>query len=67
MKNTTIQLTKEWMKSLTHVAHSIGQPKTVIIRNAIEAYLEEYRDYQIALNRLRNKKDKVISRGELKL
>jgi len=37
-----------------------------VVLRALEAYLAEYADYQIALDRLRDKDDPVISRTALR-
>ncbi|MCI0340593.1 MAG: hypothetical protein L0216_05505 [Planctomycetales bacterium] len=42
------------------------RPKSSLIRKALEAYLEDYADYQIALDRLRDKDDPVISGAEMR-
>ena len=38
---------------------------TFIVKKALEQYLLEYIDYQIALDRLRDKDDKLISAEEM--
>jgi RHH-type rel operon transcriptional repressor/antitoxin RelB len=42
------------------------RPKTYFVEKALESYLADYADYQIALDRLRDKDDPVISSAELK-
>ena len=37
-----------------------------IVRKALETYLAEYADYRVALDRLRDKEDAVISAAELR-
>ena len=46
---------------MIHVASATDQPKTYVVLRALEAYLADYADYQIALDRLRDKDDPVVS------
>lgn len=62
----SIRLPKELSEKLDALAVSLDRPKTYLIRKALETYLAEYADYQIALDRLRDKDDAVISGAELK-
>ena len=62
----SVRLPEEVTKALEQVAHTIDRPKTYLIRKAIETYLAEYADYQIALDRLRDTKDPILSGAELK-
>ncbi len=48
------------------MASSLERSKTFIIRKAIESYLQEYVDYLIALDRLRDKDDEIISSDEMR-
>ena len=62
----SIRLPKELSEALDALAVSLDRPKTYLIRKALETYLAEYADYQIALDRLRDKDDAVISSAELR-
>ncbi len=62
----SVRLPEELTKALERVAGTVDRPKTYLIRKAIEAYLAEYAEYQIALDRLRDKSDVIISSSELK-
>jgi len=53
-------------KSLEDLAATIDRPKTYVIRKAIEEYLREYADYLIALERLNDKDDAVLSESEMR-
>lgn len=64
-KTLTFRISDEMDKSLTSVSKEIDRDKTFIIKKAIEKYLDEYIDYQIALDRLRNKDDEIISINEM--
>jgi RHH-type rel operon transcriptional repressor/antitoxin RelB len=62
----SVRLPQEIARALEDLAKSTERPKTFLIRKALESYLAEYADYQIALERLRNKDDAVISGTELR-
>ena len=54
------------MHDLEILASTIERSKTFIVRKAIESYLKDYADYLVALERLRDKDDKIISSKELR-
>lgn len=54
------------MHELEEVANLLDRSKTYIVRKALEAYLEDYVDYLIAMERLKDKDDKIISARELR-
>ena len=62
----SVRLPEEIARALEDLAKSTERPKTFLIRKALESYLAEYADYQISLERLRNKDDAVISGTELR-
>lgn len=62
----SIRLPEETNQKIEHLARTIDRPKTYVIKKAIEEYLEEYADYLIALERLNDKNDKIISNKELR-
>ena len=62
----SVRLPEEIARALDDLAKSTERPKTFLIRKALESYLAEYADYQIALERLRNRDDAVISGTELR-
>jgi len=61
-----IRLPEEILRELNEIAGTLDRTKTYIIRKAIEQYLIEYADYRIALDRLHDKDDAIISSTELK-
>jgi predicted DNA-binding protein len=65
-KTVSIRLPEDISRELDKVSKEINRNKTFIIRSAIEKYLDEYADYQIALDRLRDKDDKIISADEMR-
>jgi len=62
----SIRLPDEVARSLEEVAKVIDRPKTFLVRKAIENYLAEQIDYQIALDRMLDKDDEIISGSELR-
>ncbi|MCZ6481564.1 MAG: ribbon-helix-helix protein, CopG family [candidate division NC10 bacterium] len=62
----SVRLPEEVARALEELAKVTERPKTFLIRKALESYLGEYADFQIALDRLRDKDDAVISRAELR-
>lgn len=62
----SIRLPDETLNKLDDLAKTIERSKTYIIRKAIDSYLQEYADYLIALERLRDKDDEIISTEEMR-
>ncbi|MEE9182364.1 MAG: ribbon-helix-helix domain-containing protein [candidate division NC10 bacterium] len=62
----SLRLPEEIARALEELAKVTDRPKTFLIRKALESYLAEYADYQIALDRLRDKDDAVISGAQLR-
>ena len=62
----SLRLPAELAQVLEALAKSMDRPKAYLIRKAIEAYLAEYADYQVALDRLHNKDDAILSPAELR-
>ncbi len=66
MYTISIRLPEKLAKDLQNMAKSMERSKSFLIREAIATYLEEYSDYQIALDRLLNKDDEIIESSELR-
>jgi len=62
----SIRLPDKIVNELDDLADSIDRSRTYIIRKAIESYMQEYADYMIALERLRDKDDEIISSDEMR-
>jgi RHH-type rel operon transcriptional repressor/antitoxin RelB len=62
----TIRIPEDIARRLDSLARSLDRPKSYIVKKAMESYLDEYSDYLIALDRLRDKDDAVISSEELR-
>jgi len=62
----SIRLPENTAQALEDVAKATDRPKSYLILKALDAYLSEYAEYQVALDRLRDKEDPVISSTELR-
>ena len=61
----SVRLPEDIAKRLEDLAKSLDRPKTYIVTKALREYLEEYEDYLVALHRLDDKDDRVVTRKEL--
>ena len=66
MSTVSIRLPEKMVRELERIAESAERPKSYFIRKALETYLVEYTDYQLALERLRDRDDQGISGSELR-
>ena len=57
----SIRLPEDLAKQLDNVAKEAERPRSFIIQKALESYLEDYADLKVALDRLHDKADPVIS------
>jgi len=62
----SVRLPDNIANPLNRLCKKMERPKTFIIKKALENYLTEYADYQIALDRLNDKDDKIISSKDLR-
>ena len=62
----SLRLPKELSKALDTLAAATDRPKSYLLRKALEMYLAEYADYQMALDRLRDNDDEIITGKELR-
>jgi RHH-type rel operon transcriptional repressor/antitoxin RelB len=65
-KVITVRIPEEVSERLDDLSREIKREKSFIIKSALEQYLDEYADYQIALDRLKNKDDKIITSEDLR-
>ena len=65
-KAVSIRLPDDIAEQLDSIARDAERPRSFIIQKAIESYLEEYADLQVALDRMRDKSDAIISGDELR-
>jgi RHH-type rel operon transcriptional repressor/antitoxin RelB len=64
--SVSIRLPDDMADSLKSLSETIDRSKAYIIKKALQAYLEEYSDYLIALERLNDKNDKLVSSEEMR-
>jgi RHH-type transcriptional regulator, rel operon repressor / antitoxin RelB len=65
-KAISIRIPDELANQLEGVAKETDRPRSYIIQKAIESYLEDIADLQIALERLRDKSDPVVTSAEMR-
>jgi len=65
-KVINFRIPEDLAKKLDIVSKETERNKSYIIRKALEYYLDEYVDYLIAINRLNDKSDKIISYKEMR-
>ena len=64
--SVSVRLPDRTASVLDELAKATDRPRSYLIVKALDAYLAEYADYQVALDRLRDKDDPVISGAELR-
>jgi RHH-type transcriptional regulator, rel operon repressor / antitoxin RelB len=62
----SVRLPKALADQLKTIARETERPRSYIVQKALESYMEDYADLQIALDRLHDKTDPVISSKELR-
>jgi RHH-type transcriptional regulator, rel operon repressor / antitoxin RelB len=62
----SVRLPKDLAKRLDGVAKETERPRSFIIQKALESYIEDFADLQIALDRLHDQSDPIISGKELR-
>ena len=53
-------------KELDHIAVETERPRSFHVQKALESYIDDFADVQIALDRLRDQKDTVVSSREMR-
>jgi RHH-type rel operon transcriptional repressor/antitoxin RelB len=62
----SVRLPKTLAEQLDSIAKETERPRSYIIQKALESYIEDYADIQIALDRLHDKTDPIVSGKELR-
>ena len=62
----SVRLPKNLADQLDGIARETERPRSFIIQKALESYIEDFADLQIALDRLHDKRDAIISGKELR-
>jgi len=63
-KTMTIRLPDELVQNVDTLAKELDRPRTYIIKTALEEFFEEYADYYVALHRLHDKNDPIVTMEE---
>jgi len=62
----SVRIPSALARRLDAIARESERSRSFVIQKALEAYLEDYADLQIALDRLRDATDPVVSSAELR-
>jgi RHH-type rel operon transcriptional repressor/antitoxin RelB len=62
----SIRLPKTLADQIDSIAKETERPRSYIIQKALESYLEDYADLQVALDRLHDRTDPVVSGKDLR-
>ena len=62
----SIRLPKPLADQLETIAKETERPRSFIIQKALESYIEDYADLQVALDRLHDRTDPVVSGKDLR-
>jgi len=62
----SVRIPKELASQLDSIAKETERPRSFIIQKALESYIEDFADLQIALDRLHDKGDEIISSNEMR-
>jgi len=62
----SLRVSEEIFLKLEDLAKLTDRSKSYLIKKAIKQYLEEYANYRIALDRLNDKDDKIISSRDMR-
>jgi len=62
----SVRLSKELAEQLDSIAKETERSRSYIIQKALESYINDYADLQIALDRLHDKTDPIVSGKELR-
>jgi RHH-type rel operon transcriptional repressor/antitoxin RelB len=61
----SVRLPEDVAKKLNELAKALERSKTYIVTKAVQEYLQEYEDYLLALHRLQDKDDAIMSEKDL--
>ena len=62
----SVRIPKDLANQLDNIAKETERPRSFIIQKALESYIEDFADLQIALDRLHDKGDEIISSNEMR-
>jgi len=62
----SVRLPKELADQLDSIAMETERSRSFIIQKALESYIEDFADLQVAIDRLHDKTDSIVSGKELR-
>jgi RHH-type transcriptional regulator, rel operon repressor / antitoxin RelB len=62
----SVRLPKTLADQIDNISKETERSRSYIIQKALESYIEDYADLQIALDRLHNNTDRMISGDEVR-
>ena len=62
----TVRIPDNLANQIDELAVSLERSRAYLVKKAVEMYLSEYADYLIALERLRDKDDDIISEKDMR-
>jgi RHH-type transcriptional regulator, rel operon repressor / antitoxin RelB len=62
----SVRIPKDLANQLDSIAKETERPRSFIIQKALESYIEDFADLQIALDRLHDKGDEIVSSNEMR-
>ncbi len=62
----SIRTPNKLVQKPSNVSRETERPRSFIIQKALESYIEDYANLQVALDRLHDKTDSIITNKELK-
>lgn len=62
----SLRLPDKILDPLDKLSELLERPRTYLIKKALEKYLSEYADYQIAMDRLHDKDDEILTSEEMR-
>jgi RHH-type rel operon transcriptional repressor/antitoxin RelB len=64
--NISMRMPDELLSEVDELASLLGRTRSSLINEAVDTYVTEYNDYLVALHRLLDKGDDIISSSELR-
>ncbi len=64
--SVSVRISNDLVKRLDDLAKETERSRSFLIQKALEAYIDELADFQIALDRLRDATDPIISIDEMR-
>ena len=62
----SIRISEHLAKRLDSIAEETERSRSFVLQKALEAYLEDYADLQVAMDRLRDSADTIITSAEMR-